>query len=135
MESTTNVLLTIWNKIIMTNINNFGYVRRRILNSTCKNPFRKKFWGVIWLPIVPIAALFFLAKTCVAPLTCCPIVSTTPKVPLKLQSVHFKKKLSVKAHYGGQNMLSQTFFFKIMQLSTSTKPILKEVFINILKIR
>jgi hypothetical protein len=36
----------------------------------------------------------------------------------------------IQAHYGGQKMLSQILFFKIMQLSTSTKPILKEVFIN-----
>jgi hypothetical protein len=36
----------------------------------------------------------------------------------------------VKAHYGDQKMLSQILFFKTMQLSISTKPILKEVFIN-----
>jgi hypothetical protein len=38
--------------------------------------------------------------------------------------------IGVEAHYNGQNMLSQILFFKIMQLSTSMKPILKEVFIN-----
>jgi hypothetical protein len=32
--------------------------------------------------------------------------------------------------YGGQKMLSQILFFEIVQLSTSTKPTLKEVFIN-----
>jgi hypothetical protein len=36
----------------------------------------------------------------------------------------------VKAHYGGQKFLSQILFFKTMQVLTSTKPILKEVFIN-----
>jgi hypothetical protein len=36
----------------------------------------------------------------------------------------------VKTHYKGQKLLSQILFFKIVQLSTSTKPILKEVFIN-----
>jgi hypothetical protein len=36
----------------------------------------------------------------------------------------------IQAHYGGQKMLSQILFFETMQLSTSTKPILKEVFIN-----
>jgi hypothetical protein len=36
----------------------------------------------------------------------------------------------VRTHYSGQKMLSQIFFFKTMQLSTSTKPILKEFFIN-----
>ncbi len=41
----------------------------------------------------------------------------------------------VKAHYGGQRMLSQILFFETMQLSTSTKPILKEVFINYTKNR
>jgi hypothetical protein len=35
----------------------------------------------------------------------------------------------VKANYNDQKMLSQIFFFKIVQLSTSTKPILKDVFI------
>jgi len=34
------------------------------------------------------------------------------------------------ALYSGQKMLSQISFFKTMQLSISTKPILKEVFIN-----
>ncbi len=38
--------------------------------------------------------------------------------------------IKVKTHYDGQKMLSQILFFKIVQLSTSTKPILKEVFIN-----
>jgi len=36
----------------------------------------------------------------------------------------------VKTHYSGPKMLSQMLFFKIVQLSTSTKPILKENFIN-----
>jgi hypothetical protein len=36
----------------------------------------------------------------------------------------------VKAHYGGQKPLSQKLFFETMQLSISTKPILKEVFLN-----
>jgi hypothetical protein len=36
----------------------------------------------------------------------------------------------VKAHYGGQKMSSQILFFETMQLLTSTKLILKEVFIN-----
>jgi hypothetical protein len=36
----------------------------------------------------------------------------------------------VKTHYSRQKMLSQMPFFKIVQLSTSTKPILKEFFIN-----
>ncbi len=34
----------------------------------------------------------------------------------------------MKVHYGGQKILSQILFFK--QVSTSTKPILKDVFIN-----
>jgi hypothetical protein len=34
---------------------------------------------------------------------------------------------------GGQNMSSQILFFKIVQLLTSTKPILKEVFANYTK--
>jgi len=110
MEFMTNLLLTIWNQIIMTNINNFGYVRRRILSFTYKNPFRKESWSVIWMPIVPIVALFFLAKTCVAPFTCCPIVSTTPKVPLKLQSVHFQNFLSIisspNTSFKNQNMMT-----------------------------
>jgi hypothetical protein len=42
----------------------------------------------------------------------------------------FHEDYRVKAHYGGQKMYSQILFFKTMQLSTSTKPILKEVFIN-----
>jgi hypothetical protein len=40
------------------------------------------------------------------------------------------QEVYVKAQCGGQKMLSQILFFKIMQLSISTKPILKEVFIN-----
>jgi hypothetical protein len=43
--------------------------------------------------------------------------------------------LRVKAYYDGQKMLSQVLFFKIMQLSTFTKPILKEVFINYIRIK
>jgi hypothetical protein len=39
----------------------------------------------------------------------------------------------VKAPYGGQEMLPQILFFETMQLSTSTKPILKKVFINYAK--
>jgi hypothetical protein len=35
-----------------------------------------------------------------------------------------------KTHYGGQKMLSQILFFKIVWLSTSTKPIFKKVSIN-----
>ncbi len=38
--------------------------------------------------------------------------------------------LRVKTYYDGQKMLSQIFFFKIMQLSTFTKPVLKELFID-----
>jgi hypothetical protein len=38
--------------------------------------------------------------------------------------------MGVEAHYNGQKMLSQILFFKHVQLSTFTKPILKEVFIN-----
>ncbi len=38
--------------------------------------------------------------------------------------------MGVKTHYNGQKMLSQILFFEPMQLSTFTKPILKEVFIN-----
>jgi hypothetical protein len=41
----------------------------------------------------------------------------------------------VKAHYGGQKMLSPISFFETMQLSTSTKPILKKVFIKYAKKR
>ncbi len=40
------------------------------------------------------------------------------------------QEVYVKAQYGGQKMLSQILFFEIMQLSISTKPILKDVFIN-----
>jgi hypothetical protein len=36
----------------------------------------------------------------------------------------------VKTHYGHQKLLLQILFLKIMQLSISTKPMLKEVFIN-----
>jgi hypothetical protein len=36
----------------------------------------------------------------------------------------------VRTHYSGQKMLSQMLFFKIVQLSTSTKPIIKDFFIN-----
>jgi hypothetical protein len=39
-------------------------------------------------------------------------------------------KLWVRVFYSGQKMLLQISFFKTMQLSISTKPILKEVFIN-----
>jgi hypothetical protein len=39
----------------------------------------------------------------------------------------------VKTPYGGQKMLSQILFFETMQLSTSTKPILKKTFINYAK--
>jgi len=42
VEFMKNLLLTIWNQIIMRNINNFGYVRRRIFSFTYKNPFCKK---------------------------------------------------------------------------------------------
>jgi len=42
MEFMKNLLLTIWNQIIMRNINNFGYVKRRILSFTYNNPFRKR---------------------------------------------------------------------------------------------
>ncbi len=38
--------------------------------------------------------------------------------------------IKMKTHYNGQKMLSQILFFKIVQLSTSTKPILKKVSIN-----
>jgi hypothetical protein len=44
-------------------------------------------------------------------------------------SSYFTSIFRVKAHYNDQKMLSQIFFFKIVQLSTSTKPILKDVFI------
>jgi hypothetical protein len=40
------------------------------------------------------------------------------------------QEVYLKAQYGGQKMLSQILFFKIMELSISTKLILKEVFIN-----
>jgi hypothetical protein len=36
----------------------------------------------------------------------------------------------VKTHYSGQKLPSQILFFKVVQLSTSTKPILKDIFIN-----
>jgi len=36
----------------------------------------------------------------------------------------------VKTHYSGQKILSQILYFDTMWHSTSTKPILKEVFIN-----
>ncbi len=39
----------------------------------------------------------------------------------------------MKAHYGGQKMLSQILFFEIVWFSTSTKPRLKEIFINYAK--
>lgn len=41
----------------------------------------------------------------------------------------------VKAHYNDQKISSQILFFEIVQLSTSTKPILKEVFINYIQIK
>jgi hypothetical protein len=44
--------------------------------------------------------------------------------------VLIKVGAKVKTHYGGQKMLSQIFFFNIVWLSTFTKLILKEVFIN-----
>jgi hypothetical protein len=36
----------------------------------------------------------------------------------------------VKAHYDGQKMLSKILFFEIVWLSTSTKPIKKEVLVE-----
>jgi len=36
----------------------------------------------------------------------------------------------VKAHYSGQKIFLKTLFFKTMSFSTSTKLILKELFIN-----
>jgi hypothetical protein len=36
----------------------------------------------------------------------------------------------VKTHYGHQKILLQIYFLETMQLSISTKPMLKEVFIN-----
>jgi hypothetical protein len=39
--------------------------------------------------------------------------------------VLIKVDAKVKTHYGGQKMLSQILFFKIVWLSTSTKTILK----------
>ncbi len=41
----------------------------------------------------------------------------------------------VKAHYSDEKLLSQILFFEIVQLSTSTEPILKEVFINYIQIK
>jgi hypothetical protein len=41
----------------------------------------------------------------------------------------------MRAHYSGQIFLSQILFFKIVQLSTSSKPILKEVFTNYTQIK
>jgi hypothetical protein len=38
--------------------------------------------------------------------------------------------IKVKTHYESQKMLSQILFFRIVQLSTFTKPILKEVVIK-----
>jgi hypothetical protein len=87
MGSMINVLLTIWKQIIVRNINNFGYVR-------IARPFVKESWSVILLPIVPIVPLLFLAKICVTPFTCYPIMSTTPKVHLKLQNMHVQIFLS-----------------------------------------
>ncbi len=94
MESMTNALLTIWIQIIMKNINNFRYVRR-ILNFTYKNPFRKRVLKCHLVANSSNCYLVLLNQTCVAPLTCCPIMSTTPKVPLKLQNVHFQNFLSI----------------------------------------
>ncbi len=37
----------------------------------------------------------------------------------------------MKTHYDGQKMLSQFYFFEIVQISIFTKLILKKVFINI----
>ncbi len=73
MESMTNVLLIIWNQIIMRDINNFGYVRRRILNFTYKNPFHKRVSKCHLVANNSNCYFGFFAKTCVAPLTCCPI--------------------------------------------------------------
>jgi len=50
------------------------------------------------------------------------------KIKLYKQILQFQH--CVKTHYSGQKMLSQILFFKIVQLSTSTKPILKDIFIN-----
>jgi hypothetical protein len=36
----------------------------------------------------------------------------------------------VKAHYYGQKIFLETLFFETMSFSTSTKSILKEVFVN-----
>jgi len=44
--------------------------------------------------------------------------------------VSIKVGAKVKTHYGGQKLLSQILFFKIVWLSTSFKPIFKKVFIN-----
>jgi hypothetical protein len=41
----------------------------------------------------------------------------------------------VKAHYNDQKILSQILFFEIVQLSTSTEPILKEDCINYIQIK
>jgi hypothetical protein len=42
MESMTNMLCTMGKQFIARNINNYRYVKWRILNLTYKNPFHKK---------------------------------------------------------------------------------------------
>lgn len=56
--------------------------------------FVEKSWIDTWLPTIALVSLFFLAKTCATPFTCCPILFNTPNVPLRLQNVHFQKNLS-----------------------------------------
>jgi hypothetical protein len=52
--------------------------------------------------------------------------------PKKIKLIFLSHPLCnrVTTHYSGQKMLSQILFFETMWLSISTKPILKELFIN-----
>jgi hypothetical protein len=50
------------------------------------------------------------------------------KINLYKQILQFQH--CVKIHYSGQKISSQILFFEIMQFSTSTKPILKDIFIK-----
>jgi hypothetical protein len=86
--------LTIWNQIIMRNINNLGYVRRRILNFTYKNPFRKRVLKCHLDANNSNCCLVLLSQNMCCTSHMLSIVSNTPKVPLKLQSVHFQNFLS-----------------------------------------
>ncbi len=94
MESMTNVFLTIGNQIIKRNINNLGYVRRRIFHFTYKNRFHKKVLKGHLDGNNSNCRLVLLSQNMCCTSHCCPIMSTMPKVPLKLQSVHFQNFLS-----------------------------------------